>query len=216
MKNKLKATLVLILTLILTGCQNKIENITLETVELDNNWSEYAYLNDTKYEYGTKLEELSHLGFDENLEIHIGVPVNDSIVKDLAIINELEEQTNKNEATLRIELKTQNLEDGFDGLIASAAYSTEKSNAGDGETTIGIGSTYEEVIQILGEPKEILGENCLTKQIAYENNGMKLTLAFVKELKLYKINEDIDVFKYNHKVSDNPHRNREKLKLKGR
>lgn len=33
----------------------------------------------------------------------------------------------------------------------------------------------------------------------------------VQGLKLYKIDEDIDVFKYNHKTPDNPHRNREKF-----
>lgn len=33
----------------------------------------------------------------------------------------------------------------------------------------------------------------------------------IQGLKLYKIDDNIDVFKYNHKKSDNPHRNREKF-----
>ena len=33
----------------------------------------------------------------------------------------------------------------------------------------------------------------------------------VEDLTLYKLAEDIDVFKYNHKKPDNPHRNREKF-----
>ena len=33
----------------------------------------------------------------------------------------------------------------------------------------------------------------------------------VQGLKLYKLDENIDVFKYNHKKPDNPHRNREKF-----
>lgn len=53
------------------------------------------------------------------------------------------------------------------------------------------------------------------------NNGVSLVLLNtekginffldVQDLKLYKIEKDVDVFKYNHKTPDKPHRNRDKF-----
>lgn len=198
MKIKLKAMIILMITLVLSGCQNietnktyNMNELSLETIELDHNWSEYVYINNTKYEYGTKLNELSHLGLDDNLELYIGVPVNDNAQREMEIRNELSNSNqDKSEATLRIEVKTTDKTEQeqykdvlFEGLFVSAIYSTEKSNAGDGETTIGIGSTYDEVIKIMGEPKEILSESNFYKHVIYEDNGMKLLLILVQPTK---------------------------------
>lgn len=155
------------------------KSVSYETVHIDANWKDYVYLDGVKYDYGIKVRDIPYYGFDEEFCTFADVPMNVGDAKVLSVANvlvgddEIGEYIADSGDTTDLAFLLHVREDYdyfgdsiFSGIYLKSPYGTEASTL-KGTDKIGIGSTYNDVIRVLGEPDEYFVNDDTRKGFEY-------------------------------------------------